>query len=748
MDQLSNMNRRDLIKLLGGVTATSAISIDRAFSTPVPLLAPATATTSATSNAFATAFNRGKSQINFNFPGVNSGEYPFLNLLKAATSWHYAVGDGMVDARDLDANGYPSVIRSGGQYLVTSIPSQTSRPGNYVVTWDGNGTIYILSKNTLVSGSKTSTGGSGRYVFSTTDTQLVIGIQSIGSPRVTNMKLYHVADEADVQAGKVFGAQFKARLREGNFAVYRFLNWQYGNSSNLTTWATRKPVGYVTYGGQEFRRSLCAGATTNYGDDFSVGLGTGGPTDKQTIIFKFSASKAFQKVSITFGPGSVINWKAHGLSLNDPVGFSGSRLPSPLTASGNYYVCNVIDANTIQVAMAPRGTTVALTGSSSSDCIGNRQPTLSLNSTAKVPLKDPSGDTLGTSNSPLLGMWATAVYDATLGSWLMFGGGPATGSAGLSAGVPPEICVQLCAEMGAHPYFVLPHLAADPLTDFATSLAAYIRDNGPSWMVPRFEGCNELWNFGYGFSQTSYAAAKANAYGWGPDVHNWMGKVMSVLGQSVSKVYSNNRSRYQVLCGVQTVAFTGVPKIQNPRLTSDKFVAAGGSPAAGWVTHVCCAQYIAPSLDGGVAGGTQEIALAAAFASGNQSAPATYVASLATGPGYALMDLASVANYYKNIAKWAAGLGVTKMCGYEGGYSADYTSTAQTNALRAAGKSVPALQGFTTTNYMNFITAGGEFPACFQLGGPTPSNNSWSVLENIYQATSPQWSAIVAFNKP
>ncbi|WP_024343114.1 hypothetical protein [Bradyrhizobium japonicum] len=746
MDHFSNMNRRDLMKLLGGVTATSAISLKQAFSAPAPLVA-ARNDASGSKLPAAAAFNGGKTQINFNFPSGNSGEYPFLNLLKSAGTWRYAAGNGMVDPRDHDANGYPTVIRNGGQYLVTYIPSQAARPGNYVVTWEGNGTIYILTKNVPVSGSKTSTGGSGRYVFSTTDSQVAIGIQSIGSPRITNMKLYHIADEADVQAGKVFGAQFKARLRESNIAVYRFLNWQYGNSSNLTTWATRKPVGYVSYGGQELRASICAGVTTNSGDDFAVSLGSGAPTDKQTVTFKFNASKKYPKTSVTFGAGSVIVWKAHGLSLNDPVGFGGTTLPSPLTPSGNYFVSNVIDADTIQIATTPRGTTLALSGTASGDCFANRQPTLSLNSTAKVPLKDQSGSTLGTSNSPLSGAWATAVYDGALGSWLLFGGGPSTGEAGLSAGVPPEVCVQLCAEMGAHPYFVLPHLAADPLTDFSASLATYIRDKGPSWMIPRFEGCNELWNFAPGFYQTGYAINKACAYGWGPDVHNWMGKVMSVMGQAVSKVYSNDRTKYHVVCGVQTVVFNALPKTsQDPRLTSAKYVASGGSPASNWVTHVCCAQYIAPTLYGGSKPGAEEVALAAAYAAGDQTAPGKYVAGLASGSGWA--NLSSVANYYNNIAKWAAGLGVKRMCGYEGGYSADYGSNAQVNALRAAGKNVAALQDYTTKNYKNFLAAGGEFPSCFQLGGGAPSNNSWSVLEDIHQTSAaPQWLAIAAFNK-
>ena len=108
--------------------------------------------------------------------------------------------------------------------------------------------------------------------------------------------------------------------------------------------------------------------------------------------------------------------------------------------------------------------------------------------------------------------------------------------------------VRLCAEIGAHPYFVTPTLAIDPATDYMSSLAQYCRDFGPAWMVPRFEGPNETWNFA--FQSTYYARFKALAYGWG-DYHqdDWYGKAMSVLGQIVSQVYSGDRSKYQVLCG-------------------------------------------------------------------------------------------------------------------------------------------------------------------------------------------------------
>ena len=40
------------------------------------------------------------------------------------------------------------------------------------------------------------------------------------------------------------------------------------------------------------------------------------------------------------------------------------------------------------------------------------------------------------------------------------------------------------------------------------------------------------------FIRPDMQLAKATAYGWGADHHNWYGKAMSVLGQAVSSVYA------------------------------------------------------------------------------------------------------------------------------------------------------------------------------------------------------------------
>ncbi|MBR0836970.1 hypothetical protein JQ612_27565 [Bradyrhizobium manausense] len=655
---------------------------------PAPLAAQGTkTTTSALGSLVAPNFNGGRSQVNLNFLQTG-GDYPFINLLKTAQNWGFIDNSGWPEPSTLDADGYPILISNKGVYTVFFAPSQAARPGNYVVTWNGNGTIYLGMNNTAVSGSKTSTSGTGRYVFSTTETRFVVGISAIGSPRITNLQVFHAADEAALNAGQVFGARFKQRLVEAKFGVIRFLNWQLGNTTNVTTWATRKPVSYVFYAGAEFRPSLYAGLTTNDGSSYTAQLAGFKLVDKATVTVKFNAS-------------------------------------------------------------------------SSSSC------TLNVNQTGAIPVLNAYSAPLSASNNsfPVGGTWqslATLVYDATLKAWIKQGGDVAMGSVGLLNGCPPELMLRLCAEVGAHPYFVTPALSIDPATDYMPSLTAYCRDNGPAWMIPRFEGPNELWNGAGGFFQTAYANAKANAYGWGGDYHNWYGKALSILGQIVSQAYGGDRKRYHVLCGVQTAVGDSLAgtKASDPRLESTKYLAQSTqpqapyskTPAKNWVTHVACAQYITPSEYNTA----QELTDATAFAAavGNPSLQASIASAYAStvNSGTGRFTVGNVAKMYANWKSWAQSHGIVKLTGYEGGYSPDYGGTAEVKALRAASKSAPVLTTITALNYANFVgltdaTFVAEFPSCFQLSGRAPSGSAWAVLEDIYQSPNPpQWAAIVAFN--
>jgi hypothetical protein len=834
-------------------------------------------------------FNLGRSQINLNTLQTG-GEFPFLNLVKTGQLWGAAnFASTPITPDMLDANGYPTTltnslgVATGGVSTIFFLPTQdpvTGRPGNYVASWTGNGSIGINMPQTVLptatftgsitagvltagapsggiiqkgmiltgfgvignqlsgsagvagtyqvigsasagsqsmtatGGSTSGSGGAGRYVFSTTGTRADFRIMAVP---VTNLQMFHVDDEAALNAGQVFGVKFKQRLAEANFGVIRFLNWQSGNTTNVTTWATRKPAGYVFYEGAELRSALYCGTTSSSVSSGGIAYTasrpathssdntawtTGGPKDKDTFHVTIGASAVATLTAaasdgagntiLTLSTGTFDTTFANGESIQvyDVTNGTGSGWSS---LNGTWTV-SAVSGNTLKIPV----NSSAFTGAAGFDGnpgvpgnIAHMNVTLSVNGSSPLTVLDAYSNQIGsrTDNFPVGGTFqslATLVYDASLNALIKQGGCAEVASQGIVNYVPPELMVQLCSEVRAHPYFITPPLAIDPVSDYMPSLAAYCQANGPSWMIPRFEGCNELWNTASGFYQTEYAMSKATANGWGPDFHNWYGKVISVLGQAVAQVYGisqanvTTQTKYQLLCGVQTTngRLSGDRANSVPRLASTKYLGttpqaplsgsfgtitfsstSGVADAKLWVTHLCCAQYIGPSLYGTTTGTPNEVTLAANFAGGDTTAPATYVDTLNTGSGFTC--LANELLDYTGWKTFAQSFSIQKMCGYEGGYSPDYTGggASQLDLLRAAGKLVATspgnatgLQGYTAINYGNFVgltdgTFTAEFPSHFNMGGPAPSSNAWSVLEDIYQTPNPpQWLAFIAFN--
>ncbi len=71
---------------------------------------------------------------------------------------------------------------------------------------------------------------------------------------------------------------------------------------------------------------------------------------------------------------------------------------------------------------------------------------------------------------------------------------------GVPTGVPVETMVALANQIGADPWFTIPHQASD---DYVRQFAEYVRDNLDPGLKARFEYSNEVWNGG--FEQFSYA---------------------------------------------------------------------------------------------------------------------------------------------------------------------------------------------------------------------------------------------------
>ncbi len=171
--------------------------------------------------------------------------------------------------------------------------------------------------NTAVSGSKTSANGSGRYVFSTTSSQFNIGITAIGSPGITNLRVFHVNDEALLSAGQVFGVQFKNRLAEANFGVIRFLNWQQGNTDQCDHMGDPEAdVLCILCGIGISSVVLYAGLTANSGAAYSVNLPGFQLVDKATVIVRFNASNSSACTLNVNGTGNINILNAYSTPLS------------------------------------------------------------------------------------------------------------------------------------------------------------------------------------------------------------------------------------------------------------------------------------------------------------------------------------------------------------------------------------------------------------------------------------------------
>lgn len=660
--------------------------------------------------------NGGRCQTNLNLLQTG-GEYPFKNVVKCSQEWFYRTAPNVnacVDPSLLDSNGYPTSIQTGGYQGKCYIPLSWVGQ-SLTMAWDGNGTVSVPGTLTSAVGTDTSSGGSGQLTCTALAQDIYPGaISTAASPNhIRNIRVCLTSEFAAHEAGDIFGTQFKARLVEGNFGVIRFVNWQKGNNTNVTTWATRKSSSYYSYqatefGASSYHSSYYCGNTTNSGNAYSItGNGLGVPAS-----------------------GSPVHGQIIQVHFNVDATKSG-------TSSLN------------------------LNGAGAKNILGEFSRALS------VP--DNSYPNANYFSSPTFG---TLVFDSDLNAWIKFGADDAGGPIGIDNGVPPELCVQLCAEVGAHPHFIMPMLAADPATDYMTSLAAYCRDNAPSWMVPRFEGCNELWNTL--FYQTGYATAKSAILWAGGTFHHWQGKTISVLGQGISTVYSADRTRYQLLCGVQTSQGTDASTrlSSGERLASTAYLgqaAAAQSPyiksaASNWVTHVCIAQYYTPASYG-----TQtETDLAAAYTGATTAGKAALAATYADSCNNATQSpqddfiLAKVAGLAAGWKTFAQSFSINKMCGYEGGYSPDYTSngTSAADILRWAGKNAPNQYGYMIAVLQNFVsltdsTFTAEFPSNYLLGdqgiGTAGTSGyslyAWAVFQgDFYSTNTPLWNALVAFN--
>lgn len=241
---------------------------------------------------------------------------------------------------------------------VTPLQTTGAAGGTTVVTY-GRNAVGVSSKGRVVSavsGSPVSVNAGISTQDATTPITYRNGVDGL-------VMIIEGSEETRYSLGQTFGAKFLSVLQTAFPGVIRGLDYLNTNVAADVLWADRMPVGYFSYGSDQYARrssSTLAGTTTSLGVDFSATLGSGSPSDGQQVILSFDAAS----VTVANGANAPVTWTGHGLSLGQPVylGFTlGGSLPGGITgpflgasaSSYTYYAitnCGSCNTNTIQLA--------------------------------------------------------------------------------------------------------------------------------------------------------------------------------------------------------------------------------------------------------------------------------------------------------------------------------------------------------------------------------------------------------------
>lgn len=722
----------------------------------------------------------GRTQVNFN-PVAYGTDHPFINVAKTIDRvW---TGGGATEdvMLLLDDQGYPTKMPAGVSQLTNYItfyrPTDASDP--WVLTWDGVGTVNLGgSQWQLVTSGKNTVSANriewtlsyaGTVVGDTLSVQIEINATTEGN-HVRNIKLFRKSHETLLNAGEILAPHFVDFYKD--YGVVRFLDWSFTNSSPEVSWNNRAPFNHASWAGGVLLKNIYCGKATVSGNDYTAaGALTGNPstwTNGMSVQITLPSMPVFKTVSnITKANPAVVTATGHGYTTGDKVIFRALpqsdfsfRLESNRT-DGNPFVfiadpapawtITVLDANTFSLNGV---NSTAWSGTPTSGTVAKqiraKAGNLPFKRITTMALENLYFDTL----SSVANIW-TLVYDADYDALMM----QPQAFTGKGHHVPYEVMIALANKLQAHPWFCIPHLADN---NYVTQLATLVRDTLDTNLIARFEYSNEMWNFGVGFEQTTWALRKASLY-WGlTGFDAWQqfyGYRASQVYSLITTVYAGQMNRVRRVVGVQTTEYNGD---MDKRLVAP---ATGASPTLAAVSDYIAlttytdatsgatipAEYVWKYKQGGALRDEALAWLDVKWRAVNQLyLTVTYLKTVA------FPTWATVCNSYTN----AQGNHL-KMTQYEGGFSGlpVYVGldTSSYNGVSLNQNDIFAFySGYYNSRYYGrvitelcnaFADAGGEYPAQYPLVGLWGTSGMWAMLQpNIFATPVVAYDDWRAFN--
>jgi hypothetical protein len=303
----------------------------------------------------------------------------------------------------------------------------------------------------------------------------------------------------------------------------------------------------------------------------------------------------------------------------------------------------------------------------------------------------------------------------------------------LPAGVPVEVMVALCNEVGADAWFNMPTLADD---NYVSQFATVVHGLLVSPLKAYVEFSNEVWAF-----NANTAALSAPGYVHFPSApNNYAASIDEFVYRTVKMsaawktAFGSESGRVVVVLGGQAAG--GNPNAIN-QYELDLLATADGGSSSYWAgaasSHVD-ALGIAPyfGYDVGNASFTLDQLFTEVFSGGLVSG----------GPpgGMIAQAISWVATN-----KALVGARSLKLVGYEGGQSLANLGNSTLGALYIAANRDPRMEAAYTTYLNGIVNAGLTDWNCLSDVSQFSQFGSWGALENVLQTSSPKYAALKAF---
>jgi hypothetical protein len=252
----------------GGSFSLKTLGVVAAVAIGVFLSYPAPAATSENANS--------PLGINLNFVSYYDPEQPFLNMFKTTgitqstpTAWSTRTTGNNVETHEeqylqLDSDGYPTSLKVGASDPNSQLFGQVCtlilndlgnsnegtglpyRAGQYVILYDGNGTISVSDDGSMVSTSP------GRDVFNVAHPShngvYICITSSTPGNYVRNIRVVKAEEESLLDAGQIYTPAFLGLLQ--NFRVIRAMQWlkMDENPGPTGNWAQRPLMSNAGWG--------------------------------------------------------------------------------------------------------------------------------------------------------------------------------------------------------------------------------------------------------------------------------------------------------------------------------------------------------------------------------------------------------------------------------------------------------------------------------------------------------------------